>query len=286
MRKSMRFATFAAMLVFAWASATAQELENGTWTISPSSDSAAVRLELHVESADGSNNGQSSDTVPIVQLGLNRAQLDSPGERAHFALHRDAGDFGFDGWLQQGSGSGHFTFTPSTRYSGEMRRRGYTVDSPRKLLGAALLDLSYAYIDSVAATGVGGLDFDNLVGFRALRIDAPYVRAMRSRFHEAGANDLLSLKALNVTDGYLSSMRSMGFETQTANDAVQLRALNVTPDYVREMASVGYGHLSTHELVELRALGIDAAFVRRAQAHGFRHLSVEQLVQAKAMGVL
>ena len=276
----------AALIVCAltFAVTNAAEAFSGTWTISPSYDSNHVSLELRTEGA--AYHDESSNNVALSDLGLTQAQLNSPGARASFGLHRDAGAFAFDGWLQQGTGSGHFTFSPDPRYEEELRARGYTVDEPRKLMTAGLIDLSIPYIDQIRNAGFKDLTFNNLVAFRALRVDAPYIDSMRRHFSDLDAETVISLRALNVTDDYIGSMKSEGLAPATAHDAIELRALRVDSAYVKEMASVGYDHLSAHDLVQLRALRVDAAFVRSLEAHGFHNLTVEQLIQAKAMRII
>jgi hypothetical protein len=276
----------AAALIVACATANAQQQIQGTWTVSPGYDSNHVELELRTGGGQGSYHDQSSDNVALSDLGLNQSQLASSGGHVTFALRRDAGNFAFEGWIGQDGGLGRFTFDSNPRYADELNARGYAVDEPRKLMTAALIDLSIRFIDDVAATGIHGLSFDKLVALRALRADAPYVRSMQAHFGDVDAETVISLRALNVTDKYVAEMKSAGFSSGSAQDVIAFRALHVDPAYVDEMASVGYTHLSAHDLVQLRALGIDAAYVRRVQAHGFRHLTVQQLIQTKAMGVI
>ena len=286
MLKNAVMALLACTFVLFCAVANAAQTFPGTWTISPSYDSNHVSLELRSEGSEGSYHDDSSNVVTLGDLGLSRALLDSSGARTAFGLRRDAGTFAFDGWVQQGEGSGHFTFTPNPRYEDELRTRGYTIDEPRKLMTAGLLDLSIAYIDEIRGMGFNDLTFDNLVAFRALRIDAPYINSMRQHFGDLDTNTVISLRALNVTSDYINGMKSEGLAPATAHDAIELRALHVDSAYIKEMASVGYDHLSAHDLVQLRALRVDAAFVRSLEAHGFHHLTIEQLIQAKAMRII
>ena|SRR5579872_1098995 len=250
-------ATFVALVAALPLTAAAQQQISGSWSLTSIPNSQTVRLELRTENPSGGYHDQSSEDVSLRDLHLTQTQLQSSGGRAAFALDREAGTVSFEGWLQQGQGGGRFTFEPSSQYIGAMQQRGYTIDEPRKVLTAALLDVSTAFVDQMNAAGVGHLTYNQLIPFRALRIDVPYVRQMRSTFGDVDAQQLIPLRALNVDGSYL-----------------------------QEMASVGYAHLEARQAIELRALGIDADFVRRLQAHGFHNLTVEKLVQAKALGVL
>jgi len=256
----MKHAILAASMALAAlmpATGAAQQQISGSWSIASPRDSQTVRLELRTENESGGYHDESSEDVSLHDLHLTQAQLQSPGGHVTFSLEREAGTLSFDGWLQQGQGGGRFTFAPSLQYGGAMRQRGYTIDEPRKVLAAAMLDVSTAFTDEMNGAGIGRLTFDQLITFRALRIDVPYLRQMRSRFGDVDAQQLTSLRALNVDEAYL-----------------------------QEMASVGYAHLEARQAIELRALRVDAEFVRRLQAHGFHNLTVQKLVEAKALGVL
>ncbi len=255
--KRWAFLVVMGTLISTVAPAAAQTTLQGSWSITPSGQANRVRFELRTVDADGSKHSESSDTRSLSDLGLAQSQLDRTGSPLNFTFRREAGEIACTGTASRGSGFGHFLFTANPRYVQELRRRGYSLDSPRLLLPATLLDISTEYMDSIAAAGFTDVKFGNLIAFRALGIDASYIQSMRKQI--------------------------AGVDSKTI---VPLRALNVDNTYVNEMASVGYSHLTAGELIQMRALGIDAAFVRRAQAHGFKNLTVQKLVQAKAMGVL
>lgn len=266
--------------------AYAQQTLSGAWTISSSNRPGMVQLELRLGDSSGEGHYDSSDSIPLSDLHLSQAQLNSSGSRVTFALHRDAGEVAFTGWLQQGGGGGTFVFTPDQGYERELAARGYQVTEPHKLLTAAMLDLSPPYIDSVNAAGLGRIEYDKLIAFKALKVDQAYIRQMRSRFPDVDASKVISLRALNVDDAYLNELQSIGLTPENAGEAVSLKALHVDAAYVRDLASVGYTHLAPHDLVTLRAMGIDSSYVRRLEAHGFHNLSVQKLVESKALGII
>lgn len=251
------FAIFLAAVFAATVSAYAQSTTlQGSWFITPSGTPDRVQFELRMDDSPDSHGDVSSHTMTLGDLGLTQAQLNRTGSPLDFTFRRQAGDIVCKGSASEGTGFGHFVFTANPQYIEELRRRGYTVDEPHKLLAATMLDISTSYIDSVAAAGFPNLDYGKLIAFRALGIDAPYIQAARKQFGNIDSGNIITLRALHVDSAY-----------------------------VDEMAAVGYTHLSTDDLIQMRALGIDAAFVRRAEAHGFKDLSVHKLIEAKALGV-
>lgn len=283
--KRSTLAAFVVALLLTYSRAFAQTPLNGTWYVTPVRDRSQVQLELRIPDGQGHFRNEISHTIALSDLGLTESQLEAGG-RLSFVLRRDAGTLSCEGSAQSGSAFGHFTFTENPGYGAYLRSHGYGVEEPRKFLTAALIDLSPRYVDSIDSAGFTNLTFDNLVAFRALRIDLGYIQEMRAHFNDIDAENIVPLKALDVTDAYLTDLKSVGIQPATAQDAVEMRALHVDASYAREMASVGYAHVSSHDLVQMRALGIDAAFVRRVEGHGFHNLSVQKLIEAKAMNVI
>ena len=68
----------------------------------------------------------------------------------------------------------------------------------------------------------------------------------------------------------------IGYANLPADDLVQLKALDVTPDYIAGFERLGYRHLPVDKLVQLKALDITPEFValgdrrQRAAAAGRR----------------
>ena len=261
---------------------------NGSWSLEPASTPGKVNIQLRSTDQNGKQDVESSFDVSAQELGISAVQLASQRGDVAFTWAREAGSFACKGWLSDGKGGGTFIFTPSAEYLTKMRAAGYDLTSSRDQIVAAILDISTAYVAALAGAGYSQLPFQKLVAFRALKIDATYVRAMRAAFGSSGlsADQVISLQALRVTPDFIAEMRAAGVAIETAQDAVRMRALKIDAAFVRSMATVGYARLSSDELVRLRALGIDAAYVKRVQAHGFTNLTVDQLVRLKAMNVI
>ncbi len=222
----------------------------GTWSMQTADGQA--QFETRWSSPDGHHNNDSSHTVSLADLGF--ANNQTPNGHVTFKQHRDAGDFVFDGWLNNGDGGGTYTFTQNAAFFNELKRRGYDVnDEEGKMMTAATLDITMAYVNSIEALGYRG-DFNHLVTFRAL----------------------------NITSQYVSEMKNAGIGDLSENEIVSLKALKVDQKYVSELASVGFSHLSARDLVTMKALKIDSAYIKYLAGHGFRNLTVHQVVEMKA----
>lgn len=245
----------AAIAGTAWAAAPI----TGTWSLEPSATPGAVHFTIRTQDSNGGSHVSSSFSITAAELGLSQAQLHSAGTHATFTLSREAGSIACDGWIANGNGGGPFTFSPSAAYASAMRSLGIAPLPAQDQLVGAVLDISTAYVRSMAVAGYPHLSFATLTTFRALKIDETYAREMRAAFGANGlpASQLTPLKALNVTPEYLADMQSTGVPIATANEAIRLKALQ-----------------------------IDGAYVKRVEAHGIAHPTIDQLVRLKAMNII
>lgn len=249
----------------------------GEWSIHAAA-SAPDRITFETDASPGDRMSTTNLTVPP-------AELAGAGHHVTFTIVRDAGRFVCEGWGENGRGAGTFTFASNPSYVDELRRRGLTFPSDQKLLDAAMLDLSLAYVDAMHAT-YPQADVKKLIEMRAVGVDPAFVRTMTSRL--GGPIDLqtmVSLRAVGVTPEYLDELTRMGFHVTRAEQAVSLRAVGVDAAYVKELASLGYTNIAPDDLQQMRAVGVDADFIRKMEAHGFHNLSVQRLIQARAVGV-
>ncbi|HEY1978068.1 MAG TPA: hypothetical protein VGG89_16070 [Candidatus Baltobacteraceae bacterium] len=251
------FVALASVLALAtYGSASAADL-TGTWAISPAASAGKFYFDLTIDDPAGHSHSRSGSDYTPSAIGLTQQQLAASGRHVRFTIARDAGSFACDGWIADGRGGGTVTFAPSADYIAKMNARGYD-PSLEQLASAATVDLSNAFVDGLAQTGIEKPSFE----------------------------DLIAMRALNADPAYVDDLHSVGINVNTAREIISLKALNVDLAYVKTLASVGYTNLSSHQLVELRALRIDAAFVRKVQAHGIAHPTVEDLVRLKSLDVL
>ena len=118
---------------------------NGQWTIS----GPVIRDHIQLETRRTSSRGAMSSSSPIAlgQLrGLTPVQLESSGSIVRFEIVRDAGTLEFQGYVQNTSGGGTFTFVPNANFAVELNSLGYPGVSEEKLFALAMHDVSATYI--------------------------------------------------------------------------------------------------------------------------------------------
>lgn len=222
----------------------------GTWTIT--SDHGVTQLEMHWRSADDRHNSDHSSSIDPSTLGVTAA-LNSPGEHTTFRVHREAGDYAFDGWLGGGQGAGTYTLTLNDAFFAALRSRGYDVTS---------------------------IDYET--AFANLDITTEYVNQMESLGFKIDASQLIAMKALDVTAQYVRDLQAAGVTDITQSQVVAMRALRIDRNYVNDIAQAGFPKLSANEYVTLKALHVDGAYISYLRSHGFKNLTVNQVVTMKA----
>ncbi len=240
----------AVVAVAAFTASANADVAHGTWNIT--ADHGAVQLETRWNSGSGRHDNEHSSAIDAAALGISKA-LASPGQHVTFNLHREAGDYAFDGWLGNGEGAGNYTFAPNESFFTALRKRGYDVQTLDYEIAFGNLDITTQYVDEMEALGYK-LEVNKLVAMRALGVTAQYVRDLRS----AGVSDV------------------------TQSQVISMRALRVDRAYVDEIAQAGFPHLSANEYVTLKALRVDGAYIRYLRGHGFKNLTVNQVVTMKA----
>lgn len=271
----MRMLLTAALAIVALIAATpALAPISGAWDMQRSSD--GTLLHLHV--------GPHEDET-LHGYAVPAGQLYGAPSAAEFTVAREPGTFRFRGTIGGGTGSGNFTFTPSSSFNDGLAARGLGTRDGRELMGAASVDLTLAYIDRMRADGYPALTFENALAFRAIGVTTESIAVLRGLFGSLSAEDVISTSALHVTPAYVQELREMGVSPVTAQRAVEFKALNITRDYVAQLASLGYPHLRPNQIVEFRALHIDAAYLKHLADHGLKNLTPEQVVELKATGL-
>lgn len=226
------------------------ETTKGTWSLT--NIHGTLQLEMRWKSPDGRNNNEHSGYVDAHALGIENA-LKSSGAHATFALHREAGDYAFEGWLGKGEGAGSYTFTPNEAFFSALRTRGYNVTS-----------------------------MDYKVAFANLDITTKYVNEMESLGFKPDVDNLVALKAVGVSQQYVRDLKSAGVTNMDASQILALRALHVDAAYVNEIANAGFPHLPASQYVTLKSMHVDGAYIRYLRSHGFKNLTVDQVVSMKA----
>jgi len=116
----------------------------------------------------------------------------------------------------------------------------------------------------------------------AMAVEHDSVKLARDAQATVSADDLVSMRAMDVTPADVAEMRDSG-ERFDVDDVIAAKATGVTPDYMAEMRSV-FGAAAANELVGARAVGVDAAYARAMRAAD-ASADLDAIIGARAVGL-
>ena len=113
---------------------------------------------------------------------------------------------------------------------------------------------------------------------------AAAIRAASPRLTRIGTDDLVALKVVGVTPGYIRNLEKHGLRGLTPEQITAASVHGVDCTFLRSMAGVGYPQLSFKQAVNMRIHGVTAEFVRLLQRRGIRHASAADVVNLRIVG--
>jgi beta-lactamase regulating signal transducer with metallopeptidase domain len=131
----------------------------------------------------------------------------------------------------------------------------------------------------------GRLTVDELISLRAVNVTPDYIRSMRELFPGLTIRGVIRLRAVHVTPEFIREMRSAGFDVKTSHEATSLAATGVTSEWMREMKAAGVEIHTAREATNLRAVGVTPELVRKLAKAGYTNLTARQLARLAAAGV-
>jgi hypothetical protein len=259
----------------------------GQWLLESTGPNAqfTFRYENH---GDGYNwNGFStySSSVPMASLGIADAALNSAGQNVTFNVTRAAGTFKCEGWLHNGSGSGHWTFASNPAFPGELTKRGVQgTPTDEQMMKLAMGNLSLELVDEFKRDGYA-MTVDNLVRAANHGVSVEYVHAMKAAgVQSASLEKLIRMHDHGVSPDFVRGMASLGFKNLGEDELVRLRDHGVTPEYATEMKKAGFGDLDPEALVRMRDHGVSTDYVNAMRTAGF-HLDPQDYARLRDHGV-
>lgn len=209
------------------AAVVAVSAATGSWSIS--TVNGHVHLRTTWSDAAGNHSNSDDHDVDANKLGI-AALFVSNGSHVRFGMHREAGDFAFEGVVGSGNGGGTYTFTPDAAFFDDLRKRGFTIDGENPIgreLSAASIDLTREYVDDLQRAGID-LDFNRLITFRALGIDSAYIRDLASvGFSHMKAGQYIAFKALGITSGYIRYLQAHGLRNLTPGEVIVAKSQQI-----------------------------------------------------------
>jgi hypothetical protein len=156
------------------------------------------------------------------------------------------------GTVHEAALRGTYSFTPDAEFAKRMEAMGFADQTPERLQGYAMLDVTTGWVREMKDAGVTEMTAEKLMGLKALKVDPAYVKAMAAA----------------------------GYPELRANKLTGMKAVGVSPEKVQAIRAMGYSP-TQEELIQMSVFKIDAPFVERMKARGFQNLTIAQLVKIK-----
>ena len=194
----------------------------------------------------------SSDMLWSKWTGVTAQNLEHEGAAVDAGMKAEAGEMRCVGTVHDAALRGTYSFTPDTAFARRMEAMGFDDQTPDRLQGYVMLDITTEWAKEMKDAGVTEMSASKLMGLKALKVDPAYVKAMAAAgYPELRANKLTSMKAVGVSPEKVQAVKAMGFSP------------------------------TQEELIQMCVFKIDAPFIERMKARGFQNLTISQLVKIK-----
>jgi hypothetical protein len=204
-------------------------------------------------------------------------------------------------------------------YIKSIKAAGFKDISTEDLIPFKSLGIDQAYIEDIRKAGYTNISPDKIIAFKAQGIDGKFIKDYRSSFAEPKQNsasnnnssssnsqnssgnanqhnnkngndnnddedDIVSFKALGITDEYTQSIKNAGYPGISSDDLVSMKALGVTPEYIKSFKDAGYTNVSADDIISAKAQGIAASSISEYKTLGVGDMDMDDVISAKATG--
>jgi hypothetical protein len=233
-----------------------QELQTltGSCSITATSKRTEADFRLGRGGCEGNENCSSTQTQEPWSAfsGFGLEDLRREGTHVDAKIRAEAGTITCSGAVHDGRLSGAFTFVPDPAFVDRMLQIGFRDLEAEKLQAYTLFGVGTAWVRSLQAASVSGLDSGNLVALRIFHVDADYVRSLNALgYATPDAGKLIALRVQHVTSEEVKQIRAMGYQP-TLDELIQMRIFKVTPDFIHRMQARGFDDLTISKLVQIR----------------------------------
>lgn len=169
-----------------------------------------------------------------------------------------------------------------------IKANGYKDFSLDQLPALKSLGVDGAYIKEIKDAGYKDISLEELISFKAQGIDKDYLSKLPKTTGTGGtmsADNVVSLKALNVDAAYANSFKAIGYENIDPEQLVAMKSLGVTADYVKQFQALGYKNISTDNLVAMKSQNITPEYIKGFKDAGYKDIDIDNLISLKALGV-
>lgn len=184
-------------------------------------------------------------------------------------------------------------------YITEIRNAGYPNITMDKLVAFKSQGIDAAYLAKVRST-TGELreekaaadddsdDDDNIVKDKDKNKNKNKEKDKSGKKHsddDDDAYDVIAMKAMEVDEAYINSLKLVGYSGLHSQDLVALKSVGVTPEFVKLFQAAGYKDIPASKLITLKAQDITPEFIRSFETAGLKNISLNEAIAAKALGI-
>lgn len=176
---------------------------------------------------------------------------------------------------------------PDAEPSSELAESESSVNAGNQLKpNARTQKRSEDFIDEMASVGYANLSIDELIDLKSVGVTAGYVGALRELgFDNLTAKELIKIRAVGATPAYIEGIRSVGYKDLTLKELANLKALDIMPEHISKYRAAGYDELSVKNLIGFAANNITPDFINGMNALGFGKLSPKDLVLTRVFRI-
>ncbi|MDR3697276.1 M56 family metallopeptidase [Mucilaginibacter sp.] len=185
------------------------------------------------------------------------------------------------------------------------KESGYTHLTANELVAGKALGITSEYVNEIRKAGYTHVTFEQLQSFKATGVTAKYIAGLHGanvkpgKKHDNGHNngddhndhdpmsaeDVVSVKAMNVASTYINAIQKAGYPDITLNELTSMKAVGITPQYIDELKLAGYINVPVHQLISLKSVGVTPEYVKSMAAIGYKNIPANELTNMKAVGV-
>ena len=309
----MKFVTSWTLVVLALAGVPAivHAAVEGQWKIDARGGGDQVQLNFTRTWNQGNSRGNWSSTEDYDRDDIRGLPSGTRAEGpVSMTIAREAGTIRLDGRMNDGQGSGKFTFTPDAAYVADLERYGFGKVSDEDVFRLCAHDVDRASIKEARSLGLRDLSLEGLIRMRANGVTPEFVRDLTGAgYRNLDVEQVIRLQVNGVTSKYFKgivpspgrqptieeiirykvngldpgyvTLLSAYFEPE---EIVRLHLNGISADYVREFHALGYKSVTAEDLTRLRNNGVTSAFAHRAlELHG--RVTIEELIKLKINGI-
>lgn len=173
-------------------------------------------------------------------------------------------------------------------YIKEIKDAGYKDISLEELISFKAQGIDKDYLSKLPkTTGTGGtMSADNVVSLKALNVDAAYANSFKAIGYEnIDPEQLVAMKSLGVTAEYAKQFQNLGFKNISTDNLVAMKSQNITPEYIKGFKDAGYKDVEIDNLISLKALGVQPDFIKSFKDAGYDDISLENAVALKSQNI-